>query len=119
MMQIAEQRRTRRTARRRRIRARVLGTAAKPRFAVYRSNTGVYLQLIDDAAGKTIVAVHDRSVAGGAKGKQARAEAAGKKVAELATKKGIKAAVFDRGGFRYHGRIAAVATGARAGGLKV
>jgi large subunit ribosomal protein L18 len=117
MMQIAEQRRTRRVVRRRRVRARVRGTAVRPRLAVYRSNTGVYLQLIDDAAGKTLLALHDRSLSG--KGKAERAEAAGKKVAELAAKQGIKAVVFDRGGFRYHGRVAAVAAGARAGGLKV
>jgi len=117
MISMAEQRRSRRTARHRRVRSRVSGTAARPRLAVYRSNTGVYLQLIDDATGKTLLAVRDTGLAG--KGKTGRAEAAGKKVAELATKQGIKAAVFDRGGFRYHGRVAAVAAGARAGGLKV
>lgn len=119
MMQIAEERRARRTARRRRVRAGVSGTAVKPRLAVYRSNTGVYVQLVDDAKGQTLAAVYDRGLAGSGKSKQARAEAAGKKVAELAAKKGIKSAVFDRGGFRYHGRVAAVAAGARAGGLKV
>ncbi|MFO0702870.1 MAG: 50S ribosomal protein L18 [Candidatus Andersenbacteria bacterium] len=117
MKSVAAERRRHRLARRRRVRARVHGTAARPRLAVYRSNTGVCLQLIDDTVGKTLVAVYDRGLTG--KGKRARAEAAGKKVAELAGKQGIKAAVFDRGGFRYHGRIAAVADGARAGGLKV
>lgn len=117
MISMAQQRRSRRTARHRRVRSRVSGTAERPRLAVFRSNTGVYLQLIDDVAGKTLLSVRDRGLDG--KGKTERAEAAGKKVAELATKKGITAAVFDRGGFRFHGRVAAVAAGARAGGLKV
>src|SRR2546428_4971289 len=107
MMQIAQQRRDRRTARRRRVRARVSGTAERPRLAVHRSNTGVYLQLIDDAAGKTIAAIYDRGLTG--KSKRERAAAAGKKIAEVAGKRGIKAVVFDRGGFRFHGRVAAVA----------
>ena len=117
MKSLAQQRRTSRVARHRRVRARVRGTAARPRLAVYRSNTRTYLQLVDDAKGATLLAVNDAELTG--KTKRERALAAGKKVAELASKQGIKAIVFDRGGFRYHGRIAAVAEGARAGGLKV
>ena len=105
-----------RTARPRRVRARIKGTAQRPRLSVYRSNVNIAAQLIDDAAGQTLLAVIDRGLPG--KNKYERAEAAGKKVAELAKQKGIGQVVFDRGGFLYHGRVAAVATGARAGGLK-
>jgi large subunit ribosomal protein L18 len=114
-MENAMKRRMVRQARRRRIRARITGTTARPRLTVSRSNTGVYIQIIDDAKKATIVAVHDRGLAG--KNKLERAKLAGKKIAELARKKNISAVVFDRAGFRYHGRIAAVADGAREGGL--
>jgi large subunit ribosomal protein L18 len=115
IVQSAMKRRMVREARRRRIRARVTGTTARPRLTVSRSNTGVYLQLVDDTKKATIVAVNDRGLSG--KNKTERAKLAGKKLAELARKKNISAVVFDRAGFRYHGRIAAVAEGAREGGL--
>lgn len=103
-----------RRARVRRIRARVVGTSARPRLVASRTNTGMYVQLIDDSVGKTIVAVYDRGLKGN---KTERATLAGTKLAELALKKGIKQAVFDRAGRQYHGRVAAVAEGARKAGL--
>lgn len=105
-----------REARQRRIRARILGTATCPRLVVFKSNTGVYLQIVDDQTGKTIAAQKDNKLTG--KNKTERARAAGKKIAELALKKKITKIVFDRGGNKYLGRVAAVAEGARAGGLK-
>ncbi len=109
-----QQTRARRHAR---IRARVTGTATKPRLAVYRSNQHIYAQLINDETGTTLAATDSRKTAG--EGKQAAATAVGKAIAEAATKAGITEAVFDRGGFKYMGAIAAVADGARAAGLKV
>lgn len=106
----------RRAARHVRIRSRVIGTADKPRLAVFKSNTAIYAQLIDDGAHTTLVAADTRKQT-----KQKPLERAvwlGTEVAKLADKKGIKAVVFDRGGFRYQGAIAALADAARAGGLK-
>jgi large subunit ribosomal protein L18 len=105
-----------RVRRHRRIRAKVSGTAECPRLTVFRSNTAVYAQLIDDEAGKTLLASDTRSVSG--TGKRERARAVGGKVAELAQKSGIAKVVFDRGGFLYIGVIKEVAEGARAGGLR-
>lgn len=105
-----------RIARVRRVRAKISGTTTKPRVAVFRSNTGVQLQLIDDLKGQTMAVVFDRDLKGT---KTERAKAAGVKMAELAKKKGIETVVFDRGGFKYHGRVAAVADGLREGGIKV
>lgn len=106
------QKRTRRHAR---IRARITGTAERPRLAVFRSNRYIYAQLIDDVAGKTLVAVDSRK----AKGKSARERAAevGKAIGEGAKEKKIETIVFDRGGFQYQGVIAALAEGARESGL--
>lgn len=104
-----------RTRRHNRVRARVMGTAAKPRLSVFRSNTGVFLQLVDDAEGKTLVSARATS------GKGTKTERAGKAAGELAKKaleKKITKAVFDRGGYRYHGIVKAVAEGARKGGLR-
>jgi large subunit ribosomal protein L18 len=98
-----------------RIRAKVSGTALCPRLAVYRSNTAVYAQVIDDEAGKTLVSADTRSVSG--TGKRERARATGAKIAELAKKAGLTRVVFDRGGFLYMGVIKEVADGAREGGL--
>lgn len=113
-MQLKKQRRAR-------IRARVIGTATRPRLSVFRSLTGVYAQLVDDATGKTIIAIHSGEVktgdAGERKGKTALAYLVGKALGEKAKAKGITAAVFDRGGNKYHGRVAAVADGARDSGL--
>ena len=105
-----------RKARQNRIRARVVGSPAKPRLAVFKSNTAIYAQLIDDASGKTIAAADTRKEKGGTL--MARAEALGTTMAKLAKDKGVETVVFDRGGFRYQGAIAAVADAARAGGLK-
>lgn len=94
-----------------RTRTRIEGTAEKPRLSVFRSNTRLSVQLIDDRAGKTLFSAQD------VKG-IASAKALGKKVAEGARRAGIAHVVFDRGAYRYHGNVQAIAEGARAGGLK-
>ena len=109
-----------RIARHRRIRARVLGTAQKPRIAVFRSNKHIFVQLIDDELRKTVLS--GKVVFGGkSKIKGSKVEKAteiGKIVAEKAKTAGISEVVFDRGGYKYHGRIKALADGLRSGGLK-
>jgi len=108
-----EQARKRRHAR---VRAKVHGTAERPRLAVYRSNRSVYAQLIDDVQGHTLAAADSRSV--GSEGdKTAQSKAVGQLIAERAKAAGIDTVVFDRGGYIYHGRVKAVADGAREGGL--
>ena len=104
-----------RTRRHARIRARVSGTAEKPRLAVFRSNRAIYAQLIDDVSGKTLAAADTRKAKGATPVE--RATEVGAAIAEAAKKAGITAIVFDRGGFQYQGNIAAVADGARNGGL--
>lgn len=108
-------------ARARRVRAKVSGTVERPRLSVFRSNTSLYLQVIDDANGKTLAAAHTREVKGakedGLAGKEAEAMALGRLLAEKAKAKGVEAVIFDRAGYRYHGRVKAAAEGARAGGL--
>lgn len=104
-----------RTRRHARIRAKVEGTGARPRLAVFRSNRFIYAQLIDDSARTTLVSADSRTAKGASA--RERAEEVGKKIAELAKGKGITEVVFDRGGFQYQGMIAALADGARAGGL--
>jgi large subunit ribosomal protein L18 len=106
-----EQARRRRHAR---VRAKVVGTEARPRLAVYRSNRATYVQVIDDARGHTLFAADSRSSTGD---KTAAARAVGKAIAERAKAAGIEQVVFDRGGYLYHGRVAALADGAREGGL--
>jgi len=115
---------TKRQARERRharVRKHVHGTAARPRLAVYRSNTGIYAQVIDDDLGRTLAAAStldaDHTVADG-DGKVGAAKAVGLRVAERARAAGIDTVVFDRGGNRYTGRVQALADGAREGGLK-
>ena len=103
--------------RHRRVRKKVLGTAERPRLAVFRSNRHIYAQLIDDFAGKTLVAASTLKNGNGDDPK-ARAKAVGSEIASKAKEAGISAAVFDRGGFMYHGRVQAVAEGARDGGLE-
>ena len=103
--------------RKRRIRAKVSGTAKRPRLSVFRSNTGMYVQLIDDEAGKTLVSAHSREVKKVAK-KTLISEELGKLISKKALAKKIKQVVFDRGGNIYTGRVKAVADGARAGGLE-
>ena len=106
-----------RLKRRRRVRAKIRGTAERPRISVFRSNRGVVVQLIDDDAGRTLVSVNwiEPELRGLARMDQARR--AGALLAERATAAGIQQAVFDRGGYKYHGRVKALADGARDGGL--
>ncbi len=99
------------------MRAKISGTKTRPRLSAFRSNKHVFLQLIDDEAGKTIVSVSDSSAKKNIN-KIDTAKEAGKKLAEMAKGKKIKKVVFDRGGYKYHGRIKAVADGAREGGLE-
>ncbi|MGN6030636.1 MAG: 50S ribosomal protein L18 [Thermomicrobiales bacterium] len=106
-----------------RVRAKVSGTSARPRLNVFRSSAHIYAQVIDDLAGHTLVQANDleeavRERAGEGATKTARSKAVGEVVAERAKEAGIETVVFDRGGFLYHGRIKAVADGAREGGLK-
>lgn len=111
----------RRTRIRRRIRKKLEGTADRPRLAVFRSNTQVYVQLIDDTAGKTLVSASSRekSVSGNDKIKKTeQAAKVGKLIAEKCKEKGIENVVFDRGGYKYHGRVKSLADAAREGGLK-
>jgi large subunit ribosomal protein L18 len=105
-----------------RIRKKVQGTAERPRLAVYRSLNHIYVQLVDDLAGRTILTFSSgdkdlKSSLEGTKGKIAKSKAVGKRVAELAKERGIERVCFDRGGYLYHGRVKAVADGAREGGL--
>lgn len=109
-----------------RVRRKVSGTAERPRLAVYRSNRHIYAQLIDDAAGRTIVSASDAEAgagstppAEGAAGKTVSAKAVGALIAERAKAAGIDRVVFDRGGRLYHGRVAALAQAAREGGLSI
>lgn len=108
--------------RRFRVRNRIRATATRPRLTVFRSNKHIYAQIIDDAVGKTLASAstaEKQALADGANGgNKAAAEAIGKLIATRAVEKGIKAVVFDRGQYRYHGRIAALADAARAGGLE-
>ncbi len=104
-----------RSRRHTRIRARVIGTTERPRLAVYRSNTALYAQIIDDSKSATLVAIDTRKIAGAIP--RERAVAAGTALAEKAKQAGITTVVFDRGGFRYAGSIAAFADAARAAGL--
>jgi large subunit ribosomal protein L18 len=99
-----------------RIRNKVSGTSERPRLSVYRSNKAIYCQLIDDLKGLTLAAASSQGVATGTKTDQA--VEVGKLIAERAKANGIEAVVFDRGGYRYHGRVKSLAEGAREGGLK-
>ena len=108
--------------RRRHVRNRIVGTAERPRLTVFRSNKHIYAQLIDDLAGKTLAAATTNSAdlrdAVPAGGNLKAAVAVGTKLAEEAKSKGIQKAAFDRGHYRYHGRVKALADAARAGGLQ-
>lgn len=110
----------RRNSIRKRIRRTITGTAERPRLSVFRSNKQIYAQLIDDVAGKTVIAASSReSILG--EGNKTKVEAAaiiGKTLAERAVAAGITEVVFDRGGYLYHGRVKSLAEGARNGGLK-
>ena len=108
-----------RLKRRRRVRAKITGTAERPRISVFRSNRGIQAQLIDDLAGATLAAVTwTESDLRGLK-KMEQASKAGEVLAQRAKEKGIERAVFDRGGYQYHGRVKAFAEGVREGGLAV
>jgi large subunit ribosomal protein L18 len=107
-----------RLRRRRRVRARITGTAQRPRLSVYRSNRGIFAQLVDDSQGHTLAAVNWiepdlRKISASEQAKKA-----GELLAERAKKAGVETCVFDRGGYQYHGRVKALAEGAREGGLQ-
>jgi large subunit ribosomal protein L18 len=107
-----------RLRRRRRVRAKIRGSATRPRLSVYRSNRGVFAQLIDDDRGHTLVAVNWTEPELRGLGPTEQATRTGELIAERAKEAGIEACVFDRGGYQYHGRVKALAEGARAKGLK-
>ena len=107
----------RRLKRRRRVRSKVHGTAERPRISVFRSNRGVFAQLIDDDAGRTIAAVQWTEADLRSLKPMEQATQAGKLLASRAKEAGVDTAVFDRGGYQYHGRVKALAEGAREGGL--
>jgi large subunit ribosomal protein L18 len=106
-----------RLKRRRRVRAKVRGTAERPRISVFRSNRGIFAQLIDDDAGRTLAAVNWTEAELKSLPRMEQANKAGAVLAERAKAAGVEAAVFDRGGYRYHGRVKALAEGAREAGL--
>jgi large subunit ribosomal protein L18 len=103
--------------RHRRVRKKVIGSPERPRLAVFRSNRHIYAQVIDDVAGRTLASASTLAVSDGDDPK-AKAKAVGAQVAEKAKAAGVTRVTFDRGGFRYHGRVQALADGAREGGLE-
>jgi len=107
-----------RLRRRRRVRAKVRGSAERPRISVFRSNRGIFAQLIDDDAGRTLAAVNWTEAELRSLDPGEQAKRAGALLAERAGAAGIETAVFDRGGYQYHGRVQALADGAREGGLR-
>lgn len=104
--------------RHRRVRAKIEGTAKRPRLNVFRSNTGMFLQIIDDENNKTLASASSKEIKDSKKTKTEAAKALGLLIAEKAKKAKVEVVVFDRGGYLYHGRVKAVAEGAREGGLK-
>jgi large subunit ribosomal protein L18 len=106
-----------RLRRRRRVRAKVRGSAERPRISVFRSNRGIFAQLIDDDAGRTLASVNWTEDELRKLGPTDQARRAGELLAQRAQSAGVQAVVFDRGGYRYHGRVKALAEGAREGGL--
>ena len=112
----------RRLRRKRRIRRRVVGTSSRPRLSVFRSHKNIYAQIVDDMAGKTLVAAATRDKASPGQvaygGNKAAAAAVGSRLADRALQAGIKKVVFDRSGYAYHGRVKELADAARAGGLE-
>jgi large subunit ribosomal protein L18 len=107
-----------RLRRRRRVRAKITGTPERPRLSVFRSNRGVFAQLIDDRSSTTIAAVNWIEPELRKLASMEQAKRAGELLAERAKAAGVETCVFDRGGYRYHGRVRALAEGAREGGLK-
>ena len=108
----------RRLRRRRRVRARIRGSAERPRLSVFRSNRGMFAQLIDDEAARTVASVSWTEPELRELGSLEQATRAGGLLAERAKEAGVETCVFDRGGYRYHGRVRALAEGAREGGLQ-
>ncbi len=118
-MDICTQRATRRTRRRRGLRKTLRGTPSRPRLVVYRSPRHIYVQVIDDLAGRTLASASSLDIEGTTTGGNVTAASlVGKTVAERAVKAGVAQVVFDRGGYLYHGRVKALADAARAGGLQ-
>ena len=117
-MAVVEKKRLHREKRRKRVRRKIVGTAERPRLSVYRSNVHIYAQLIDDTAGHTLAAADSREV-GEAENRTEAARKVGELIARRGTEAEIETVVFDRGGNKYHGRIAALAEGARSGGLRL
>jgi large subunit ribosomal protein L18 len=113
----AELKRASRVKRHLRVRKKIAGTSERPRLAIYRSNRHIYAQLVDDLAARTLAAASDLETGGG--DKTARAKRVGQALAEKARAAGVERAVFDRGGRLYHGRVKALAEGAREGGLSI
>jgi large subunit ribosomal protein L18 len=107
----------RRLRRRRRVRAKIRGTAERPRLSVFRSNRGVFAQLVDDDAARTIAGVAWTEPELRSLSRMEQAKRAGEVLAQRAKGAGVETCVFDRGGYRYHGRVKALAEGAREGGL--
>jgi large subunit ribosomal protein L18 len=118
-MMDAKSKREARLRRHSRVRRKITGTAERPRLAVYRSNRHIYAQLIDDDSARTLASASDREVKGGGDGKTDAAKAVGELIAERAKAAGVERAVFDRGGRLFHGRVAALAEGAREKGLQI
>jgi large subunit ribosomal protein L18 len=108
----------RRLKRRRRVRAKVRGTAERPRISVFRSNKGITAQLVDDISGRTLAAANWTEPELRTLSSMDQAHKVGAALAERAQAAGVTAAVFDRGGYQYHGRVKALAEGAREGGLQ-
>ena len=117
-MAVVEKKRLHREKRRKRLRRKIIGTAERPRLSVYRSNVHIYVQLVDDYAGHTLAAADSREV-GEAENRKEAARKVGELIASRAADAGVEQVVFDRGGNRYHGRVATLAEGARSGGLKL
>lgn len=109
---------TQKQKRQRRVRSKIIGTKEKPRLSVFRSNKHIYAQVIDDEQGKTIMSISEKQLEKKEKlVKLEKARELGKVLAKMANEKHIKQVVFDRGGYAYHGRVKALAEGAREGGL--
>lgn len=119
-MKLSEEKQAKkRQQRHKRVRAKIFGTSGQPRLSVFRSSKHIFLQLIDDKKNKTLVSASDRELKlKNAKNKTALAYKTGELLAKKALEKKIKTAVFDRGGYKYHGRLKAAAEGARKAGLK-
>jgi large subunit ribosomal protein L18 len=107
-----------RLRRHRRVRSKISGTAERPRLVVFRSNRGIFAQLVDDASGRTLASASWKAISGSSGSKTEQAAQVGKALAAAAKSAGIERCVFDRGGYLFHGRVKALADGAREGGLQ-